>query len=165
MLELNRIYNENCIQGMRKIPDKSIDIIVTDPPYLIAYKTGHRKDKKHRFCKEIENDRPSDIGFINKFLCESYRALKDNTAMYCFCSPKMRVFEDIAEQNGFKIKNRIMWDKGNWSAGDLKAQYGQQYELILLLNKGRRVINGKRISDIWRFPRVSGGKYIKIKSL
>ena len=33
MIELNRIYNEDCIVGMRGIPGKSIDLIVTDPPY------------------------------------------------------------------------------------------------------------------------------------
>ena len=33
MLELNRIYNEDCLEGMKRIPDKSVDLIVTDPPY------------------------------------------------------------------------------------------------------------------------------------
>ncbi|UXE02932.1 DNA methyltransferase [Staphylococcus phage Koomba-kaat_1] len=31
-LELNKIYNEDCLEGMKKIPDNSIDLIVTDPP-------------------------------------------------------------------------------------------------------------------------------------
>lgn len=35
MLELNRIYNCDCVEGMKKMPDKSIDLVVTDPPYLI----------------------------------------------------------------------------------------------------------------------------------
>lgn len=34
MVELNKIYNINCLYGMEKIPDKSIDCILTDPPYL-----------------------------------------------------------------------------------------------------------------------------------
>ncbi|UGL60742.1 DNA methylase [Staphylococcus phage vB_SauM-HM01] len=44
-LELNKIYNEDCLEGMKKIPDNSIDLIVTDPPYLINYKTNWRKNK------------------------------------------------------------------------------------------------------------------------
>lgn len=32
-LELDKIYNEDCLEGMKRIPDKSIDLIVTDPPY------------------------------------------------------------------------------------------------------------------------------------
>ena len=33
MLELNTIYNEDCLTGMRRIPDNSIDLTVTSPPY------------------------------------------------------------------------------------------------------------------------------------
>ena len=33
MLELNQIYNKDCLVGMKEIPDKSIDLIITDPPY------------------------------------------------------------------------------------------------------------------------------------
>lgn len=33
MLEINKIYNEDCLEGMKKIDDKSIDFIFTDPPY------------------------------------------------------------------------------------------------------------------------------------
>lgn len=48
-IELNKIYNEDCIKGMANISNESVDLIVTDPPYLVKYKTGHRKDKNHRF--------------------------------------------------------------------------------------------------------------------
>lgn len=34
MIELNRIYNEDCLEGMKHIPDGSVDCILTDPPYL-----------------------------------------------------------------------------------------------------------------------------------
>ncbi len=33
MIELNRIYNEDCLEGMKRIPDKSIDMILCDLPY------------------------------------------------------------------------------------------------------------------------------------
>lgn len=35
MIELNKIYNEDCLEGMKRIPDKSVDLVVTDPPYQI----------------------------------------------------------------------------------------------------------------------------------
>ena len=34
MIELNSIYNEDCIEGMKRIPDNSVDCILTGPPYL-----------------------------------------------------------------------------------------------------------------------------------
>lgn len=29
-----RLYNEDCIEGMKRIPDGSVDVVLTDPPYL-----------------------------------------------------------------------------------------------------------------------------------
>ena len=33
--EIDNIYNEDCYKAFEKIPDKSIDLIVTDPPYMV----------------------------------------------------------------------------------------------------------------------------------
>ena len=50
MIDLRR---GDCLEIMKNIPDNSIDLIVTDPPYLIKYKTNRRKNKEHDFCSEI----------------------------------------------------------------------------------------------------------------
>ena len=66
MLELNKIYFENCLDGMKKIDDKSIDMILCDLPYG----TTHNKwdtiipfeDLWHqyeRIAKEQYKERPS----------------------------------------------------------------------------------------------------------
>lgn len=78
------IYNDDCIKGMSNLKDNSIDLIVTDPPYLMDYKTNHRKDKTHDFCKPIAGD--DDEGLIKSFIKESYRVLKNDSAMYVFCN-------------------------------------------------------------------------------
>lgn len=158
-MELDIIYNEDCIEGMKKIPDESIDLIVTDPPYLMKYKTNHRKDKHHKFCSEIAGD--DDQELIKTYIKECYRIMKNDSACYMFCnSNKVDVFKSELERVGFNIKNMIVWVKNNWTAGDLKASYGKQYELILYVNKGRRFINGSRLTDVWEFNRVSGKKQL-----
>lgn len=145
----------DCLELMKDIPDKSIDLIVTDPPYLIKYKTNHRKNKKHDFCSEILND--DNYQMISDYIKECYRVLKDNTAMYIFCNcDRVDFFKQELEKTRFNIKNMIIWVKNNWTAGDLKAQFGKQYEIIFLVNKGRKNFNGKRITDIWNFNRVAG---------
>lgn len=65
-----------------------------------------------------------------------------------------------ARNAGFTIKNVLIWRKNNHTAGDLEAQYGQCYEPILYLNKGRRTINGKRLEDVWDFDRVPSDKLV-----
>lgn len=158
-MDLDIIYNEDCIVGMQEMPDDSVDLIVTDPPYLMKYKTNRRKDKHHKFCSEIAGD--DDQELINTYIKECYRIMKNDSACYMFCnSNKVDVFKRQLEKVGFNIKNMIVWVKNNWTAGDLKASYGKQYELILYVNKGRRFINGSRLTDVWEFPRVSGSKQL-----
>ena len=94
-------------------------------------------------------------------MCHGFNnVLKDNSALYIFCSPNtVDLFKKEVEKY-FKIKNIIIWDKGNTTAGDLSAAYGKKYEMIIYANKGRRLINGKRLSDIWSFKRVSGNAQV-----
>jgi len=40
MLELNRIYQGDCLDLMREMPDKSVDLVLTDPPYGVNYGGG-----------------------------------------------------------------------------------------------------------------------------
>ncbi len=42
MLEPNKIYNMDCLDGMKQLDDNSIDLIVTDPPYGIDYQSNMR---------------------------------------------------------------------------------------------------------------------------
>ena len=127
------VYLSDCITGMRRMTDESVDLIVSDPPYLINYATGHRQDKAHDFCTPIQND--SNPELIQKYVEECYRILKPNCAFYMFCSAKTQDFFKTAAQNAhFTVKNAIVWVKSEWTMGDLKALFGQQYELLLLLN-------------------------------
>ena len=152
-----KLYCDDCLNIMKQIENESIDLIVTDPPYLIKYKTNSRKNKDHDFCSEILNDDNEQL--IIDYIRECYRILKNNTAMYMFCNcDKVDFFKQELENAGFKIKNMIIWVKNNWTAGDLKAQFGKQYEIIFLVNKGRKCFNGKRITDVWMFDRISGKK-------
>ena len=158
-MENIKLYCDDCLNIMKQIENESIDLIVTDPPYLIKYKTNRRKNKDHDFCSQILNDDNEQL--IIDYIRECYRILKNNTAMYMFCNcDKVDFFKQELENAGFKIKNMIIWVKNNWTAGDLKAQFGKQYEIIFLVNKGRKCFNGKRITDVWMFDKISGKKQL-----
>ena len=152
-MKLNKIYNEDCLEGMKRIPDGSVDLIVTDPPYLMNYKTGRRKDKTHRFNDVILNDDNEQL--ITDYVKECYRILKDDTAMYLFCSSNKVDFFKRELEKLFSIKNMIIWVKNNHTAGDLESAFGRKYEIVFLVNKGQRKFNGERLTDIWEFPKVS----------
>ena len=155
---INKIFNEDCINGMKWMADSSVDLIVTDPPYLINYRTNRRKNKEHPFCTSIKNDDNPEL--VKKYLKECYRVLKNDSALYVFCSCDTVDFFKIEIEKYFTIKNIIIWVKNNHTAGDLQAQFGKKYEMIILANKGRKRFNGKRLTDVWFFDRVAGKKQL-----
>lgn len=161
-IQLNKVYNCDCRELMRSMVAAGIkvDSVITDPPYLINYKTNYRQNKEHKFCKAIQNDDYPQL--IIEIMPLLYDVMKDNTPLYMFCgSDKVDFFKQEVEKF-FTVKNLIVWDKGNRTAGDLNAQYAKCYEFIIYANKGRApFIDGKRrLDDIWRFPRVSGTEQI-----
>ena len=142
----------DCLELMKGIPDNSIDLVVTDPPYGINFKSNHRKEKY----QTIEND--NALEWIDEFVANAHRILKENTAVYCFCSwHNIDVFK-TAFENKFKIKNIIVWEKNNTSMGDLKGSYAPKYELVIFAHKGRRLLNGFRYADVIKAKR-TGNKY------
>ncbi len=88
-MELNKIYNEDCYEGIKKIPDKSIDLIVTDPPYEMSRggMTGifkYRNNSGHKYYDEIM-DKKLDKGIDLKILDEYVRVMK-KINIYIWCN-------------------------------------------------------------------------------
>lgn len=105
------LWNGDCLELMTNIPDGSVDLVLTDPPYLCNYS---RHDSKSRFSNKITNDEDNcaNENMIEKYLRECYRIMKDNTAIYCFCNyKKIDFFKQQIEKAGFHLKNIIIWDK------------------------------------------------------
>ncbi len=147
----------DCLQVMQKIPDKSVDMILCDPPYNMNYVSGRRKIKY----KKIKND--DNLYFLKDFFEESYRVLKYNSAIYCFCS-----YHNVDKflkhfKKYFVLKNIIIWEKNNHGSGDLKAQYAPQYEMIIYGMKGRKEFNLKRFSDVWKFDKTGNKLHLTQK--
>lgn len=154
-MELNRIYNEDCLEGMKRIADKSVNLVLTDPPYLINYKSNRRVESdKFDF---IRNDKDSHE-VIKDFIKESHRILKDDSAIYMFCSWHHIEFFKKEFERYFKLKNIIVWNKNNHGSGDLKGAYAPKHEFILYGHKGRSIFREKRVPDVIDVAKVPGTK-------
>ena len=155
MLEINKIHQGDCLDLMKDIPDKSVDLVITDPPYLMNYRSNRRvvKDK----FKHIANDVDSEELLIRYFE-ECKRILKENSAIYCFCSwHKIDFFKKEIEKQ-FKIKNILVWNKNNHGSGDLKGSYAPKYEFIIFAHKGRALHKQKRIPDVINCAKIDSSK-------
>jgi DNA modification methylase len=54
-MELNKIYNESCLDTISKMADDSLDCVITDPPYGIDYQSARRSDSS-KWKPKIAND-------------------------------------------------------------------------------------------------------------
>ena len=150
-----KLYQGDCLEVMDGIKDKSVDLIVTDPPYLMDYQSNRRK-KEDKFDK-IKNDKGNYM-LIQDYLEECHRIMKDNTAIYCFCSwHNIDFFKNEFEKH-FKLKNILVWNKNNHGTGDLKGSYAPKHEFILFGHKGRTLLREKRIADVIDCPKISSNK-------
>ena len=142
-----KLYNGDCLGVMDELIKQGItvDLILTDPPYLMNYQSNRRK-KENRFDKII-NDKNNYI-LIQQYLNKCYQIMKDNTAIYCFCSWHHIDFFKQEFEKYFKLKNIIIWNKNNHGTGDLKGSYAPKYEFILFGHKGRTLLREKRIPDV-----------------
>lgn len=74
-LEMNVIYNEDCIQGMKKINSNTVDIIICDPPYNIGKDFGNDSDKQ---------DMNTYLEWCDQWIAECLRILKPHGTMYIY---------------------------------------------------------------------------------
>lgn len=155
-MRLNYIDNIDCLEGLKEIPDKSVDLIVTDPPYGINYSSSRVKDKSRRL-GGILNDKKPFIEFIGPAL----RVMKPTGAMFIFTRwDVQQTFIDEVIRCGGRVKNIIIWDKGAHGMGDLKASYGSRYESILFIPGPKFVFPGKRPVDIIQVPKIPGNRLV-----
>lgn len=151
---INLIHGD-CLEEIKKIPDGSIDLILTDPPYGISYQSNMRvKTKKFDV---LEND--SGDMRLNCY-DEFYRILNDNTACLVFCSYKNFAKDMIKLEQIFTIKNVIIWSKGGGGIGDLKHSLSTDYEICIVAHKGKCKIRGKRIGSVWSYKKVNPSKMV-----
>lgn len=111
--EVNRVINEDCINGMKEIPDEFIDLIVTDPPFAIDFKA--KKANYNRTASRVlegyrEIPQKDYFDFTCKWMSECNRILKDSGSMYIFSGwNNLRDILNAIDKIGFTVVNHIIW--------------------------------------------------------
>jgi DNA modification methylase len=89
---------------------------------------------------------------MENFLPLAAGKLKSNGGLYCFCSPKnVELVIPLVRKTGLHYKNLLIWDKRDWSAGDLQGAYGGRYEMIIYAVKSNERKIKRRHGDILSF--------------
>ena len=159
---VNKIYLGDTLDLMKEIPDESVDLVVTDPPYGMAYHGNRRKEKPDKWGNidkkfdHIKNDSGEDFeNLLKTYISECYRIMKENTAIYMFCSWHKVGFFQTELEKYFTPKNLLVWNKNNHTVGDLYGSYAPKHELIWFCHKGRVLMqDSKRYDDVLDFDKI-----------
>ena len=141
-MEINKIYNEDCLEGIQKIASASIDTIITDPPYFIGM--------THNGKKGNYNDLIIMKPFFDSLFSEFSRVIKENEKVYIFCDWRTYAFYYPLLLKHISVRNMLVWDKISGPG----SSYAFTHELILFAEKDTPYMKG---SNIFRIPGFSAG--------
>jgi site-specific DNA-methyltransferase (adenine-specific)/modification methylase len=173
-MKINKIYNENCLETMFKMPNKFVDLVVTSPPYNMRtrvrngqYTTREKSDHFSKKYKYFDDALPINdfYEFHKNVLIELLRVSK--IVCYNFqivTGSKEAFFKIIGEFNKY-IKDIIIWDKGNGQPAMHEMVLNSCYEMILILEDdkkaGRAIQNAKfKRGEMNNILRIGKGKKI-----
>lgn len=176
MIEINKIYNEDCLDTMNNIQEGSIDLIIADPPYNIGQDGGDGWDTIDDY-----------LGVFEDWVKEWSRILSDKGLLYCYCSQEFQADIEIILRRYFKIQNRMIWCYNNGQRVTSK-KFPYSYEPFFMVSKtdknnyksvrdpnniqkgirtkknknGTTTItkphpDGVKFTDVWSIPKLSGG--------
>ena len=171
----NKIICGDCIEIMKHIPDNSVDLVVTSPPYNLGIRKTFGKDTTDNWKGKWNNSKlqasgydshddymPEDkyIEWQRNVLTECFRLIPETGAI--FYNHKWRVQKGIFQQRreiveGFPLRQIIIWKK----AGGINFNEGYflpTYEVIYLIAKPEFKLAPKanRYGDVWEIMQQKG---------
>jgi len=156
------LYHADALEVIKSLVDNSIDLLLSDPPYGIDYRS-----RSHKLpLVKIRNDRFEAYPLLRNMLRAVYPKLKDNAIGMVFTNWQAYAsMAAIIEEKGYLITNVLTWKKNAWTRGDLKGRWGYRTEQIIVFRKKslstklRRFLNGKREGDVLEFDKLPTNAY------
>lgn len=116
----------DCLSVMKKMKDKSVNLIFADAPYNIGKDFGNNADKWETI--------DSYISWCKEWIDECMRVLSDTGTMYFMTATQHMPYLDVYVSEKYNVLCRIVWTYDS-SGVQSKKMYGSLYEPILMVNK------------------------------
>lgn len=148
----------DAMEFLRALPDASVNLVVTDPPYESLEKWRAKGTTTRLKVSKSSSNQWFDT-FPNKrfpeLLGELYRVLRKNSHVYIFVDQEtMFALRPAAEEAGFIWWKALVWDKMYQGMG---YHYRCRFEHIAFLEKGKRKLHDLGIPDVLAFKRIARG--------
>ena len=153
MIPLDTIYNQDCIEGMRGMPDGCVDLCIADPPYAFKATTGGgafgsmSEDGQRGRAYHAELS-PMSQGFTIDWLEEACRVCRIPN-IYVFCS-KDQVLQLLRFANAKRLNADILtWHKPNPVPTCSNKYLSDTEYIIFMRGKGARVYGTYETKRKW----------------
>ena len=145
MLELNQIYNMDCMKGMAEFPNESVDFTLTDIPYAVV----NRNDNGLRSLNKGNAD--VLVFDLELFLNEVYRVTKNSICIFCSKEQFSFIYGYFAEKKG--TVRPIIWQKSNPSPMNGQHIYLSGVEFAVWFKKsGAKTFNAFCKNTVFKYP-------------
>ena len=162
-MEINKIHNISCLDGLRRMPDACVDLLFTDPPYY-QYRAKNVKGLKNH--KDVVTEFDFDgfateeeyLQFLEDVLAECYRVCKPGAAAYLWCGDDfVSYFNRMVERVGFQFRKVIHWHKTNpFPAIYTRKMFANSMEMMVHFSKGTpKTWNHKPVNEMHNFIQAS----------
>lgn len=165
--ELATLIQGDALEYLRSLPDKSVDIVMTDPPYFLSNGGYSNRGGKRVSVNKGDWDKHAGldiVAFYEEFLRQVKRVLTDDGAIMIFGNlHSIFIIGYLFRKLDFKILNNIIWQKSNPAPNLSRRMFTHSTEMIIWAKKpqGKHVFNydlmrqingGKQMKDVWRTP-------------
>lgn len=151
---LNTIQNIDCLEGFKKIPDNSVDLILTDPPYGISRELNCKNQRLGTTAKLNFH-----FGEWDKFneLWFDIAVKKTKGWIISFCAKKdIGFYWNILEKNDFKAIDVIAWQKPDPIPLNGKTKLLNAWEAAIIGKKAGAYFTGKCRHNIFKYQAPKG---------
>ena len=154
----NTIINADCMDILKQLPDKCIDLIVTDPPYKKVQGgcTNHAVRLSGATKKQMGEGKFFKENMIKfeEWIPEAFRVLKNDTHCYIFSDDRnLNDILNIGKKSGFKLLNILTWKKTKHCPN---RYYLKNSEFIVMFRKGKaKNINKMGTFQVLEFENVA----------
>jgi site-specific DNA-methyltransferase (adenine-specific) len=157
-----RIEQAACLAFLASLPDRSVDVITTDPAYSgmnqhMSFGRGrivgrYADSDNDRWFTEFRDDPATFVAFLR----ECYRVLADGGHIYVMFDSFSLLSLGHLMREVFAVKNVIVWDKVNLGMGHY---FRRRHETIVFATKGHRRLSRRDLPDVWAIKRIHRALY------
>lgn len=167
-MEINKIYNESCIDTLAKMSDKFVNLTITSPPYNMRTRIRNgeytKREKSEHFSnkyKHFSDDLPINefYEFHKKVISELLRVSKIVCYNFQVVTGSKEAFFKIIGDFNRDIKDIIIWDKGSGQPAMHEQVLNSCYEMVLIMEDDKKA--GRVIQNA-QFKRGEMGNILRI---